>query len=868
MKKIFKLIGLVLILCSLLSILITANATATSGKCGEKATWNFDSGTLTISGEGEVTKSADWKNYKNTVFTIIVEEGIGKILSGVFSDFTAVTKVYLPKSIYNFRTDAFTNTGNIKFYCFKDSTVAKIIADEKLNLHIHSFDYANPKVFNPTCTEDGYNSFVCNAGDNCQYIEIKITSESLGHALLDANGMEVPYGQGQTTKQPTCTEKGKIEWVCGRCGKELAPPVEIPALGHDWEEKIEEEPTCERMGKKTRTCKRCKLKDPDFVQAIPKLKHNWVEKIKLAPTCTADGLKEKYCTSCKNTIEEIIPATGHSAGEIKEIIAPTCENPGLSSYICLNCGKEITFETAPSGHNEGKKTTTVKPTCTETGTWIIPCTRCEKVLDSGSIDALGHKFSNLWTYEMINNNCQNGGIRYHKCERCDERIDEEKVDKTEHVYSEGYVPIIPATCLKGGTEGICCIRCGVYTTSRPTEALGHDFGDTFETDVEPTCTEKGRMSIHCSRCDATSTEKEIRALGHDYVLTEIITDSTCSQFGVGTKTCTRCKDVKPAQVEKKAHTSDAPGILVEPTCTSFGAIYYQCAVCGEVYITDRKEALGHRWDKEKTLEIPATCTHDGSRSRTCADCGYIDNEVLKAKGHYFSDWMLAESSTLLIAGYEIRTCRTCQGTERRDLPKLAGKVLKDEATGIVVSYQSDLHKGEMTLVIKDVLDEKDKYSKVQINGVTKLWQITLLEDGKPIADDELYLVSVPKGEIAGGLLQVYMVDSLGYPRSVEYTLQFDEVVFETTIKGCVALASALPDEATKGFIKGDVNFDGSVKATDARLALRIALGLEETNPAILEVGDLDGDGKITTQEARKILRVALGLDTFEGDNEE
>ena len=141
-----------------------------------KSNFNFDSGTLTISGEGEVTKNAIGKITKYS-FTIIVEEGIGKILSGVFSDFTAVTKVYLPKSIYNFRTDAFTNTGNIKFYCFKDSTVAKIIADEKLNLHIHSFDYANPKVFNPTCTEDGYNSFVCNAGDNCQYIEIKITSE-------------------------------------------------------------------------------------------------------------------------------------------------------------------------------------------------------------------------------------------------------------------------------------------------------------------------------------------------------------------------------------------------------------------------------------------------------------------------------------------------------------------------------------------------------------------------------------------------------------------------------------------------------------------------------------------------------------------
>lgn len=61
---------------------------------------------------------------------------------------------------------------------------------------------------------------------------------------------------------------------------------------------------------------------------------------------------------------------------------------------------------------------------------------------------------------------------------------------------------------------------------------------------------------------------------------------------------------------------------------------------------------------------------------------------------------------------------------------------------------------------------------------------------------------------------------------------------------------------------GDVNFDGNVKAADARLALRNAAKLEELSSDALLAADVDLDGKITAADARKILRVAAGLDKF------
>ena len=59
---------------------------------------------------------------------------------------------------------------------------------------------------------------------------------------------------------------------------------------------------------------------------------------------------------------------------------------------------------------------------------------------------------------------------------------------------------------------------------------------------------------------------------------------------------------------------------------------------------------------------------------------------------------------------------------------------------------------------------------------------------------------------------------------------------------------------------GDVNFDGRVTASDARLILRAAAQLELLTKAQLQVADLNGDGKVTSSDARKTLRIAAGLE--------
>ena len=60
-------------------------------------------------------------------------------------------------------------------------------------------------------------------------------------------------------------------------------------------------------------------------------------------------------------------------------------------------------------------------------------------------------------------------------------------------------------------------------------------------------------------------------------------------------------------------------------------------------------------------------------------------------------------------------------------------------------------------------------------------------------------------------------------------------------------------------VPGDVDYDGTVSCADARLALRISVGLEKGGTAVLAAADVDKSGKLDSEDARRILRSAMGL---------
>lgn len=68
-------------------------------------------------------------------------------------------------------------------------------------------------------------------------------------------------------------------------------------------------------------------------------------------------------------------------------------------------------------------------------------------------------------------------------------------------------------------------------------------------------------------------------------------------------------------------------------------------------------------------------------------------------------------------------------------------------------------------------------------------------------------------------------------------------------------------QASKTQLFADVDENGRIDASDARMVLRFSVDLDYYNRARLLLGDTDGNGKLTASDARNILRFSVGLDT-------
>lgn len=70
-------------------------------------------------------------------------------------------------------------------------------------------------------------------------------------------------------------------------------------------------------------------------------------------------------------------------------------------------------------------------------------------------------------------------------------------------------------------------------------------------------------------------------------------------------------------------------------------------------------------------------------------------------------------------------------------------------------------------------------------------------------------------------------------------------------------------KTTYHVVIGDTDLNGTIEPADARLALRMSVGLETPNDLQMIAADIDGTGNITESDARMILRASVGLEEFE-----
>lgn len=82
----------------------------------------------------------------------------------------------------------------------------------------------------------------------------------------------------------------------------------------------------------------------------------------------------------------------------------------------------------------------------------------------------------------------------------------------------------------------------------------------------------------------------------------------------------------------------------------------------------------------------------------------------------------------------------------------------------------------------------------------------------------------------------------------------------------IASISVCASAENKNYSLGDINGDGKITASDARIVLRVSAKLEEKTEIITKYGDVNSDGKVSASDARKILRISAKLEKLPCEN--
>lgn len=238
----------------------------------------------------------------------------------------------------------------------------------------------------PTCTTEGEKTVSCS---RCKTVISTEVIPALGH----------DWSKWTVDVEPTWENEGSESRSCNRCGKKETR--EIPSLSADHKcdftgkEVITVEPTCTTAGSKIVSCSNPNC-DKTTVVEIPALGHDKEEKIVKAPTCTETGEKETICKRCGKTVAtEVIPALGHDfTGEGTVITAPTCTEAGSKEVVCghKGCEEKATVAIPAKGHTPGEWEVVEEPTCTEQGKAVQKCTACGEQIAEKILPVKAHNY--------------------------------------------------------------------------------------------------------------------------------------------------------------------------------------------------------------------------------------------------------------------------------------------------------------------------------------------------------------------------------------------------------------------------------------------------------------------------------------------
>ena len=509
------------------------------------------------------------------------------------------------------------------------------------------------EVVAPGCTEDGYTVYKCSRCDETKKVEVP----AVGHKWNNGEVVDASCEAGEGVKY-TCT-------VCGATRvEELPGDVGKPATGHTWGEYVSD-----NAGKHTRTCEVCgKTETGDCAY----------DSVLTAATHTDHAYTTYTCSVCGYSYKEIDETSALDPNHtyIQSVIKPaTCTTAGVAKLVCsAGDGAVNGYQSIPASHTWDDGEVTKAATCTEAGEMTFVCSVC-KATKTEEIQALGHDIVFITDAEPT---CGKAGEGHNECLTCGYKEDAQEIEPTgEHTFVD---KLVDADCTHPDRVGSFCSVCGAAEPGKEvTEvgtALGHSY--TEEITTKPTCDEKGVKTFTCSRCGDSKTE-EIAALGHDYQSTGM-EDATCTAPAYDVEECTRCGHVRKTEITGEAAQSPlghdfVKDTVVEPTCTEDGYTVYKCSRCGETENRNVVTTTGAHTAEIVTVLREATCTTNGVGKTACKYCGKAMGYQSIPASHKWDDGEVTKAATCTEAGEMTFVCSVCKATKTEEIQALGHDIV-------------------------------------------------------------------------------------------------------------------------------------------------------------------------------------------------
>ena len=166
--------------------------------------------------------------------------------------------------------------------------------------------------------------------------------------------------------------------------------------------------------------------------------------------------------------------------------------------------------------------------------------------------------------------------------------------------------------------------------------------------------------------------------GHTYGDTSYTWNEDYSECTAERK-CSVCRQKETETVKSVSNIKQQKSCTL-PEITAYTATFANKAFTSQTKDIKTAEA-GHTWNDDYTVDTPATCTAEGSKSIHCKNCDEVkDSTAIDALGHDFTgEWKVTKKATCTEPGTKERKCSRCDEAETDTIPATGHTEVEDAA---------------------------------------------------------------------------------------------------------------------------------------------------------------------------------------------